>query len=174
MVRTMDLKVGKEGIDALLRKETEIIPSVLDGMLLSYENMNLRILPGIKSVKEPTKLLAAKSMETILNLLAEQADYVVIDTPPCGVLSDTSIIAKNADSAIMVVRQDYTRIDRVLFGIENVVDTGVNLLGYILNGTETGITGYGYGYGYNYGYGYGYGYGHRRKHAYGERKSDEK
>lgn len=174
VARTMDLKVGKEGIDTLLQKEIEIMPSALDDMLLSYEDMNLKVLPGIKSVKEPTKLLATKSMGTILDLLAEQADYVVIDTPPCGVMSDASIIAKDADSAIMVVRQDYTRIDRVLFGIENVVDTGVNLLGYILNGTEIGITSYGYGYGYNYGYGYGYGYGHRHKHAYGERKSDEK
>ena len=174
VARTMDLKVGKEGIDTLLQKEIAIMSSAIDDMLLSYEDMNLKVLPGIKSVKEPTKLLATKSMGTILDLLAEQADYVVIDTPPCGVMSDASIIAKDADSAIMVVRQDYTRIDRVLFGIENVVDTGVNLLGYILNGTEIGITSYGYGYGYNYGYGYGYGYGHRHKHAYGERKSDEK
>mgnify|MGYP000333971354 FL=1 len=63
-------------------------------------------------------------------------------------LSDASAIARMTDGAVMVVRQDSARIDRILNGVENIADTGVNLIGYVLNGTEMGITGYGYGYGY--------------------------
>ena len=52
---------------------------------------------------------------------------MIVDTPPCGMLSDASAIARMTDGAVMVVRQDSARIDRILNGVENIADTGVNL-----------------------------------------------
>ena len=88
----------------------------------------------------------------------EQFDCIIVDAPPCTVLSDAIILAKKLDSVIMVIRYDYARVNQILRGSESLADTGISMIGYILNAVESGIMGYGY-YAYRYGYyhkGYGY------------------
>lgn len=156
-------------MEVLKAEEKQEMREKLKETMLTYKDMGLQVLPGIKAVKNPSRILGDHALTDLLDILSEEAEYIIVDTPPCGILSDASILARKMDGVIMVVRQDYTRLDRVLAGIGNIADTGVKLLGYILNGTEVGITGYGYGYGYgyNYGYGYGYGYGRKKKYGYG-------
>ncbi len=93
-------------------------------------------------------------------------DYVLIDTPPCGLVSDALFIAQASDAAVYVVYQDSVRASRIRSSIDSLMSTDVNILGCVLNGAERGIYGYGYGYGYGsgYGYGYEYGYGAKKKH----------
>lgn len=144
----------------------------LESALISYEkDSGLLVLPGISAVSNPVKFLGSKRMEKLLLTLEANADYVIVDTPPCSVVADASVEARFVQGAVMVVRQDHARIDRIVSGVETMADTGVKILGYAINGTEAGITGYNYGYGYGYGYGrrkYGYGYG------YGEKKESER
>ena len=117
-------------------------------------------------VKNPTELIGNGYLNRLLKVLRKNYDYVIVDTPPCGMLSDASAIARMTDGAVIVVRQDATRIDRILNGVENIADTGVSLIGYVLNCTEMGITGYGYGY--------GYGYGSRTKKGKGDKTQESK
>ena len=94
------------------------------------------------------------------------ADYVIIDTPPIGMLADASIIAKYADSAIFVVRQDSVRKDRVVEAMQNLAQTGVHIAGSVLNYAKAGLSSYGRSkYGYSYGsYGYSsYGSSRRKR-----------
>ncbi|MGN0299323.1 MAG: polysaccharide biosynthesis tyrosine autokinase [Lachnospiraceae bacterium] len=164
-------------------KEGYEFHSLLSGKTLDqncyqpYKKYSLSVVTGGKAEKKPNGLLIESKVKELLNQMAEQCDYLIIDTPPCDVVSDATIYARCVDAAVMVVRQDYTRIERILRAIETMSDTQVQMLGYVLNGTEAGITGYGYyGYGYGYGYGhyghyghygrYGYGYG-RKKYGYG-------
>lgn len=73
-------------------------------------------------------------------------------------LSDAIILAKKLDSVIMVIRYDYARVNQILRGSESLADTGISMIGYVLNAVESGIMSYGY-YAYRYGYyrkGYGY------------------
>ncbi|MDD6212489.1 MAG: hypothetical protein PUB22_05030, partial [Clostridiales bacterium] len=87
-------------------------------------------------------------------------DIILIDTPPCAFMHDTALVARYADLGLMIIRQDYAHTNRVLTAIENLSHTGLDLVGYVINGESTGIGSYGYG---KYGYGrYGYSgrYGH--------------
>lgn len=134
---------------------------------MTAEN-SLMVVPGIESIDNPTELISSSSLGKLIKQFSEIAEYVVVDTPPCTMMSDATIISRYVQGVVLVVRQDFARIERVVAGVENLADADAQMVGYILNGTEVGITGYGYGYGYGYGrYGYGkYGYG-RRKSGYG-------
>ena len=117
-----------------------------------------------------------KSIKKVIDRLRDNYDYIFIDTPPCGLISDAMHISTAADAAIYVVHQDTVRVSKIRSGIDNLLSTDISVFGCILNGTATGVTGYGYGkgygYGYSYGYGYryGYGYGYGKKYGYGDKK----
>ena len=100
--------------------------------------------------------------------LKEDADLLIIDTPPCGVLSDASLFGGIADSAVLVVHQGTTKDREVQRALEFFEDSRIPVCGYVLNGVPEGATGYGYSSHGGYGYGkYGYGYG---KYGYGKEK----
>ena len=143
--------------------------------LVEYGDYGVRVLPGGKPVKTTGSLLGTKTMDNMLAAYSAICDVILVDAPPSGMISDAATIARKMDGVVFVVRQDYARTNLVLESIENMADTGVNILGYVLNDTERGITGYGYSYGYGYGYGYGYeygygGYGYGGYGSYGENK----
>ncbi len=103
-------------------------------------------------------LLSRREIAGFLDTAREKMDLILIDTPPCGVLSDPAILAERADGVLYVVRYDMVQKRRIFDGISTMEDTGVKLLGYVFNAIPVHGGGYGY-YGYGrYGYGY-YGYG---------------
>lgn len=65
--------------------------------------------------------------------LEAEADFVIIDTPPSGLLSDAAIVAQYVDGAVFVIRQDYTDVDRILEGMEILSGSGAEITGCILN-----------------------------------------
>ncbi len=105
-----------------------------------------------------------RELKAVVDGIREDYDYIFIDTPPCGLVSDAMNIAASADAAIYVIHQDVVRISKIRAGIDNLLSTEAGIFGCILNGAVTGASGYGYGYRYGYGYGYGrkYGYGSSR------------
>ena len=68
--------------------------------------------------------------------LERECDYLIVDTPPSGIVSDAEMFARCVDAAVIVVRQDYARIDRILSAVESMADTGVHILGYAINGAR--------------------------------------
>jgi Mrp family chromosome partitioning ATPase len=88
--------------------------------------------------------------------LRKQYDYILIDSPPFGLVTDSALIEKYVDATLYLVRFNYTLVDhlRRLSDIQKV--NRFNNMSVIFNGVKYGA-GYGYGYGYGYG-GYGYGY----------------
>lgn len=130
----------------------------LDEALTDYRDLSLKILPGVGSTQNPAGLLRSARMKTLIEELKEDADLLIIDTPPCGVLSDASLLGGIADSAVLVVHQGTTKDREVQRALEFFEDSQIPVCGYVLNGVPEGATGYGYStYG---GYGYGkYGYG---------------
>jgi len=138
--------------------------SSLEDALISYSNNDIKMLLGSKAVESTESLLSSSKAKNVIEEAAAIADYVIIDTPPAGMLADASIIAKYSDSAVFVVRQDGVRKDRVVEAVQNLSETGVHMAGCVLNYARAGISSYGRGkYGYG-GYGsYGYGYGQSRQ-----------
>ena len=125
------------------------------------------MLTGLPNQLNPTTLISSSGMHDLLETLNGMADYVIVDTPPCRMMSDATLYARHLQGAVMVVRQDYARVSQVIACFESLAETGISILGYIRNAvTEESV---GYGRGYSYGsrgyqrYGYGYGYGSKKK-----------
>ncbi len=129
-------------------------------------------------------LLRPQALGEIFAKLREKYDYIIIDTSPIGITSEPTAFAQQADTAILVIRQDTIRTSSITAAIDTLLSSGVDLLGCVLNGTSHGYNSYGSKYGYHYGsygsygyrYGYGYGYGYGSRYGYGERtdKTDPK
>ena len=123
-------------------------------------------LGGFRPVKQPASLLAGRNLAAALEEMRPLMDYIIIDTPPCGLFQDAGIFAEYADRILYVVKYDYVSQKEVLAGFASLQDRGAAFLGYVFNGCPESAGGYGYGYGrYRYGsYGYGrYGYGYRKE-----------
>ena len=112
----------------------------------------------------PAELLLTPKMDQVIADLKSQYDFVVIDNPPSGLVSDAIVNLQRADYPIYVFRSDYSR----KFFINNLIrlkeENKISNISCILNSVDLQKNrsyGYGYGYGsYNYGYGYGYGFGY--------------
>ncbi|MDA6986894.1 hypothetical protein OSM86_23340, partial [Escherichia coli] len=81
-------------------------------------DLSLKILPGVGSTQNPASLLRSARMKTLIEELKEDADLLIIDTPPCGVLSDASLLCGIADSAVLVVHQGTTKDREVQRALE--------------------------------------------------------
>ena len=154
-------------------RETDVLDILTAGAkigdaLISYNDQDkLFVLGGNKSYGNPPELLSSEYFRRLLELLRKVADFVIIDTPPSAVVSDASIIAKNVDGCVFVVRQDYAKLDSLQEGMDMISGTGTHVVGTVLNGTEASVFSGGYGYGY-YQYGGYYGrYGYSRRGYYG-------
>lgn len=109
----------------------------------------------------PSELLSNGRLPVLLAALREQYDYILIDSPPYGLVTDASLIAEHADATLYLVRFNYTRRDHLKRIKELVRTKRFTNLSIVFNGVN-----YGTGYGYEYGYGgYGYGYYQDEKHT---------
>lgn len=125
------------------------------------------ILGSDKSMNKVMSKKGLKKMGSVVDRLRKEMDYVIIDTPPCGAISDASIIAGFADGVVYVTKQDFVKIGHIINSIQSLANNKVKILGCVLNCAQEGLSGYGYGY-YGYGYAYGYGkYGRYGRYGYG-------
>ena len=142
--------------------------------LVQVPDSSLLLLSGDKVAEHPQNFLSANSLQTIINSLRKAMEYVIVDTPPSGLLSDAATLSEWVDGVIYVVRQDYLSHSAILDSVQRLSEADIRFLGSVINQAErnTSRSGYGYGYGYGKGYGYGYGYGYGNKY-YGSRKNDD-
>ena len=140
-------------------------------------NKNLFILPGGIVPPNPTELLARDGLDKAIEILKKNFEYIILDTAPVGMVTDTLLIGRVADLSVYVCRADYTR--KAEFTLINELSENKKLsnLCIAINGLDLNKRKYGYYYGYGkygkyYGYGkrYGYGYGYGEKHTDRERK----
>ena len=119
----------------------------------------------------PAELLLSPQIPVLFNYLKANFDYVVVDTPPLGIVSDAKVLAEYADLSIYVIRQRFTQRKQVKMVNDIYQEKRLPNLALVVNDVKAkGIRGY-YGYGYynsgNYGYdyslGYDYSYGTRVK-----------
>ena len=124
--------------------------------IAELENFKISFM-NIKSDKNYHKFMNSKEIKKLLYSVRDDYDFVLVDTPPCGLVSDALYVAQAADAAIYVVYQDTVRISKIRSGLDSIMSTIVKMLGCLINGAKDGSTGYGHNDGYGYGYGYGYG-----------------
>lgn len=119
------------------------------------------------SVRARHYSIDTKGARRVMESLAEEFDYVLVDTPPCGMVADTALLCHFAKYVLYVVKPDTVRESQIMDHVNNLYDRGVPVEGFVFNG----LTRKGGNYGYGYRYGYRYGYGSYGKSGYGASKS---
>ena len=159
-----------EGMTNLLTLEQVTKEALISQIQRSGVNDNLDLLLAGPVPPNPTELLARDNFGQVVTFLREQYDYVIFDTAPVGLVTDTLQIGQHADLTVFVCRADYT--PKSSFGLLNTLAKEGKMPNpcVVLNGIDMSRRKYGYYYGYGrygkYGrYGYGrYGYG---RYGYG-------
>lgn len=141
--------------------------NLMDLVQLSDVSKNLYILPGGSVPPNPTELLARDGLDKAIEMLKKNFDYVILDTAPVGMVTDTLLIGRVADLSVYVCRADYTHKNEYTLINELAENNKLPNLCTVINGLDLKRRKYGYYYGYGkygkyYGYGkrYGYGYGY--------------
>jgi tyrosine-protein kinase Etk/Wzc len=178
------LDIRKPGLNKVFnipRKEVGITQylanpekNLMDLVQPSDVSKNLYILPGGTVPPNPTELLARDGLDKAIETLKKNFDYVILDTAPVGMVTDTLLIGRVADLSVYVCRADYTHKNEYTLINELAENNKLPKLCTVINGLDLKRRKYGYYYGYGkygkyYGYGkrYGYGYG------YGEQTHDK-
>ena len=171
------LDIRKPGLNKIFnipRKEQGITQylsnpekNLMDFVQPSDVSKNLYILPGGIVPPNPTELLARDGLDKAIETLKKNFDYVILDTAPAGMVTDTLLVGRVADLSVYVCRADYSRKAEFTLINELAADNKLPNIFTIINGLDLKKKKYGYYYGYGkygkyYGYGkrYGYGYGY--------------
>jgi len=130
----------------------------IDDVLFRTNIENAYMVPITNTISNPAILLQNPRMEILLNTLAESYDYVLVDTPPLGSVSDGGAIASLCDGALLVVRSGVTPSRMVMASMKQLEYSNCKLMGIVLSRVQRENNLYYYRES-KYGYGYGYGYG---------------
>ena len=107
----------------------------------------LNVIPAGPIPPNPAELIMSNRLDELIEELKKEYDYIIIDSAPVGVVSDTYLLNRVIDNAVYVSRQNYTPKD-VSDLINDIHDNNrLKNIGFVLNGVDE-ISGYGYGYGY--------------------------
>ncbi len=145
--------------------------NILSGMEIYQDCVNISSLPNLHFITagtippNPSELILSDNMKNLLNLLKEDYDYIVMDNPPIGLVTDAMQTLKIADYPIYVFKSGYSK-RLFIANLEYLWDDcDIKNISFVLNAVENNKNKYGYGkryggyyYGSKYGYGYNYGY----------------
>ena len=135
--------------------------------LIKAESVNCDVLIAGQIPPNPAQLLNNGNFEKLINQAKKLYDYIIVDTPPSLLVSDTLSISPLADLLIFIVRCNHTSTD-VLDFINDSYSKGLINKNSILVLNGLGAKGkYGYGYAYNYSYAYKYNYSYNYNYGYG-------
>ena len=161
---------SKQGLTNLLRAEHVTVELLRKETCSSGVNPNLDLLLSGPVPPNPTELLSRKTLKEVFDLLNEEYDYIILDSAPVGLVTDTLQLARYANVSCFVCRADYTPKANLALLDTLARENKLPNACVVLNGVDMSKRKYGYYYGYgHYGrygrYGYGkYGYG---KYGYG-------
>jgi len=124
------------------------------------EITNSTIVPNLDVIlsgpipPNPSELILGESMKELIDELKQKYDYIILDTPPVGLVADSLELDQFADVTLYIVRQNYTKKEMITLLNTRMKRGELSNVSIVLNGYENKAK-YGAGYGYGYGYGYG-------------------
>lgn len=122
----------------------------LQNIIQETSHKNLCVITAGPIPPNPSELTALNKTEELIILLREQFEYIVIDTAPIGVVSDTYHLISLADVCLLVVRHKYTLRSMFESTINEINNRGVKELGLVINGTKSSLDKYNYAEKYKY------------------------
>jgi len=152
-----DCDLRKPNIHRRLGLEVEVcksLTSVLVGeadaheCIIHLELTGIDILPNRFIPPNPSELLESENMKNLLASLAQEYDWVILDTPPAHLVTDAITLSKYTDGVIMVVKQGYVAEDVIRSTKTAFDNVGARIIGCILNAIKYKEAGVGYKYQY--------------------------
>lgn len=113
---------------------------------------NLSIIPSGPVPPNPGELSSSEKVREMLKQFREQYDYIIVDSPPIGVVSDIYLAASLADSVLIMVRHDYTRKNVLSATLAEIQHNGIGKLSILVNDVKALGSSYRYAYKYKYDY----------------------
>ena len=173
VVFQLALEIGKMGkkvlvLDADIRKSSYISrfqvkqktaglsqylsgQSGLQDIVYSTNFRDVDIIFAGPAAPNPSELLAQESFASLVHTMRGKYDYVLVDTPPVGSLTDAAVVARQCDGAILVVESDLVSRRVALKAKQQLEMTGCHILGAVLNKVDIKKNKYYSKYSYYYG-----------------------
>lgn len=129
--RTIQLDSGTEGAYEVLTGQR-----TAEEVKIRCRDTQLCVIAGTKSLSSTQQILGTGKIAEIIKQLEKEADLVIVDTPPAGILSDAAMLASCVDGGVFVVRQDFADVRILTEGIRELSEAGMEFAGCILNQTE--------------------------------------
>ncbi|PLX24020.1 MAG: hypothetical protein C0597_00360, partial [Marinilabiliales bacterium] len=117
---------------------------------------NLSIITTGPIPPNPSELIASNNTKNMFDQLRKEFDYIILDTPPIGIVSDALLLEKYVDKSIFIIRHNYSKKRMISHLFSNLEKKNMRNINLVINDINLKRTGYQYSHGYGYGYGYEY------------------
>ena len=163
LAELFEINDHQHGITNLLTQPDPTAADVKKQILKSGISNNLDILMAGPIPPNPAELVARKSLDQVIDILKETYDYVLIDSAPVGLVTDTLQIGRVANATVFLCRADYTPKEAFDYINDLAKEKKLPNMCVVINGIDMSKKKYGYYYGYGRYGKYGrYGrYGHK-------------
>ncbi|MDR4951379.1 polysaccharide biosynthesis tyrosine autokinase [Chryseobacterium sp. ES2] len=146
-----DERVKNAGLTEYLYDETTDVEDLIH---TSDTNPECDVIYAGSIPPNPQELLSNGRYQNLISEMSSRYEYIVIDSAPLMLVSDTLSISDTADASLYVVRSGVSRKILIDFANKLVKESKISNVSFVINDVSKNVGGYGYGY--NYGYGYGY------------------
>lgn len=148
LAELFEIQDHKHGITPLLTMISPTKEDVRSQIVPSGVNKNLDLLMAGPIPPNPAELVERQQLDVIIEHLKEDYDYILLDTAPVGLVTDSLQIARVANATMAVVRADYTPKDNILMLDELAKEGKLKNLALVLNGIDMSKKKHSYHYGY--------------------------
>lgn len=93
----------------------------------------LTFLAGGSPVVDGAALLASEYMDKLIEYIEKESDYIILDSAPVGILTDSVALSKNVDTSILMIKNDYSRVDIINDAIEHLCENDIQIVGVVFN-----------------------------------------
>ena len=126
----------------LIEKSSPGLSNLLAGLCTMEQAIRRDIRPRLDVIfsgeipPNPSELLGSSRMKKLIDRLSEFYDYILVDAPPVGIVTDACVVAKSLDGMLFLVRQNKTEKETLARCLRQIKNADVRLMGFVLNGTQ--------------------------------------
>ncbi|MDP2946698.1 MAG: CpsD/CapB family tyrosine-protein kinase [Nanoarchaeota archaeon] len=122
------------GVTSILVKKMNIQDVEVN---VTSANKNLFLIPSGPVPPNPIEMLSSNEMKKIIEETKKNYDYILIDAPPVGIMSDAAVLAPNVDGVIIVIKYASTPVEIIQEAVKNLKSVGANIIGTVITQIET-------------------------------------